>query len=101
MLIVIDKVLDEAEVQAFRKRLATGEWQDGAVTAGSRSVAVKQNLQLERADPLAVELGNTILRQAGPHHPLFVSAALAEKIWPPVFNCYQDGGHYGTHSMPR
>lgn len=97
MLIVIENVLDEAEVRTFRERLATANWVDGAATAGSRSIAVKQNLQLASGDALAVELGNVVLRKLG-HNPLFVSAALAEKIWPPVFNCYQDGGHYGTHS---
>jgi PKHD-type hydroxylase len=97
MLIVIENVLDRDEVARFRQRLAGANWIDGADTAGSRSVAVKQNLQLDRNDPDAQELGNLILRKLG-HHPTFVSASLAEKIWPPVFNCYQDGGHYGTHS---
>ena len=97
MLIVIEQVLDKAQLATFRARLATAGWQDGADTAGTRSVAVKQNLQLPRHDPAARELGETILRALG-HHPAFVSASLAEKIWPPVFNCYKDGGHYGTHS---
>jgi PKHD-type hydroxylase len=97
MLTVIENVLDAAEVEHFRQRLANAGWVDGAPTAGSRSVAVKQNLQLDRSDPDAIELGNAILRKLG-HHPLFISASLAEKIWPPVFNCYRNGGHYGTHS---
>lgn len=96
MLTIIENVLDADEVSAFRTRLAHADWIDGAQTAGSRSVAVKQNLQLDRADPLAIELGNRILRKLG-QHPLFVSASLAETIWPPVFNCYSNGGHYGTH----
>lgn len=97
MLIVIENVLDAAELDSMRHRLDRARWIDGAGTAGSRSIAVKQNLQLDRADPLAVELGQRILARLG-RHPLFVSASLAEKIWPPVFNLYQDGGHYGTHS---
>ncbi|MDD3798601.1 MAG: Fe2+-dependent dioxygenase [Novosphingobium sp.] len=97
MLIVIENVLDRDEVGHFRKRLAAANWIDGAQTAGSRSVAVKQNLQLDRGDSDAAELGNLILGKLG-RHPLFVSASLAEKIWPPVFNLYQDGGHYGAHS---
>ncbi len=97
MLIILDKVLDQQEVRSFRERLSDAEWQDGAATAGTRSVAVKQNRQLQRQDPLAQELGDAILRKLG-HHPEFVSASLAEKIWPPVFNLYRDGGHYGTHS---
>jgi len=97
MLLVIESVLTADEVAAFRTRLATADWRDGADTAGTRSVAVKQNLQLGRDDPAAIELGNRILAKLG-RHPEFVSASLAEKIWPPVFNCYANGGHYGTHS---
>lgn len=97
MLIVIEKLLDAAEISHFRERLDHADWIDGDRTAGSRSVAVKQNLQLDRQDETARELGNAILRKLG-HHPMFLSASLAERIWPPVFNCYQDGGHYGTHS---
>jgi len=96
MLIVVEKLLDAAEVARFREQLDRADWIDGAQTAGSRSIAVKQNLQLDRGDPLAVELGNRILGKLG-RNPLFVSASLAETIWPPVFNLYQDGGHYGTH----
>jgi PKHD-type hydroxylase len=96
MLIVIEQVLDRDEVAAFRELLDGAAWIDGAQTAGSRSVAVKQNLQLDRADPLGAELGNTILRKLG-HNPLFISASLAETIFPPMFNLYQNGGHYGTH----
>lgn len=97
MLIVIDKLLDADEVRQFRDRLADANWIDGSQTAGSRSAAVKQNLQLDLQDTTARELGNLILNKLG-YHPTFVSASLAETIWPPVFNLYQDGGHYGTHS---
>lgn len=97
MLIVIEQVLDEGEVRDFRARLADAAWIDGAGTAGSRSVAVKRNAQLDRRDPVAVALGSRILEKLG-RTPLFVTASLAEKIWPPVFNLYENGGHYGTHS---
>ena len=97
MLIVIEQLLNKDEVAQMRERLTQSNWLDGADTAGSRSISVKQNLQLPRTDPMAQELGQLILRKLG-HHPEFVSASLAEKIWPPVFNCYRNGGHYGTHS---
>lgn len=96
MLIVIEDLLSGEEVADFRSKLAQAQWRDGAQTAGTRSVAVKQNLQVDRACPIGTELGNAVLRKLGAN-PLFVSASLAENIWPPVFNCYQDGGHYGTH----
>lgn len=97
MLIIIENLLDRGAVARLRERLSDADWRDGAGTAGTRSVTVKQNLQLQRQDPLAQEFGNAILRKLG-QHPEFVSASLAEKIWPPVFNLYQDGGHYGTHT---
>ena len=97
MLTIIENILDDEQVRSFRHKLETAEWTDGATSAGTRSIKVKQNFQLGRQDALAVELGNIILRKLG-NDPLFVSASLAEKIWPPIFNLYQDGGHYGTHS---
>lgn len=97
MLLVIENVLDAGEVEEFRHRLAAANWIDGAATAGSRSIAVKQNLQLDSNDADAIDLRNRILARLG-RHPEFVSASLAEKIWPPVFNRYENGGHYGTHS---
>lgn len=97
MLLILEQVLSEAEAGEFCARLQGAGWADGAGTAGTRSVSVKQNMQLPAGDALAVELGEVILRRLG-NHPEFVSASLAERIWPPVFNLYQDGGHYGTHS---
>jgi len=96
VLLVIENLLDREDVLSLRKRLADAPWKDGAETAGTRSVTVKQNLQLGLSEPMTSELGNVILRKLG-HHPLFIAASLAEKIFPPVFNLYQNGGHYGTH----
>lgn len=96
MLIIIENVLNQDEIDLYREALAAADWIDGAQSAGSRSAGVKQNLQLDRRDPQGIALGETILRKLG-DNPLFVSASLAEQIWPPVFNLYQDGGHYGTH----
>jgi PKHD-type hydroxylase len=96
VLTVIEGVLEEGEVAEFRRRLSGATWVDGAQSAGTRSVAVKQNRQLDRGDPLGKDLGQTILRKLG-RNPLFVSASLAETIFPPMFNLYANGGHYGTH----
>ena len=97
MLISIERLLSPEEAAEWRARLSRAGWRDGADTAGTRSISVKQNLQLGRDDPTARELSDAILRKLG-RHPEFVSAALAEKVWPPTFNLYRDGGHYGTHS---
>src|SRR5690606_27539975 len=42
------------------------------------------------------ELGDLIL-DALSVSPLFVSAALPLKVYPPLFNRYEGGGHFGSH----
>ena len=96
MLIPIHGVLSADEVQLLRERLDSAAWQDGTATAGTVARHVKRNEQLDDADPVAVELGNAIVRRLG-EHPLFISAALPAKIYPPKFNRYADGGTYGAH----
>jgi PKHD-type hydroxylase len=96
MLIPIEGVLSKDEVRQFRQRLDAAEWQDGLKTAGTLARSVKRNQQLEDGSPLAVELGNLILRKLD-NNPLFVSAALPNRIYPPKFNRYANGGTYGAH----
>lgn len=96
MLIPIEGVLTKDEVRQFRQLLDAAEWQDGLKTAGTLARSVKRNLQLEDGSALAVELGNRILRKLG-NNPLFISAALPSRIYPPKFNRYADGGTYGPH----
>lgn len=96
MLIPIEKVLRRDELSAMRARLESAPWQDGAASAGALARSVKRNLQLEDGSALATELGNEVLKRLHAH-PVFVSAALPRRIFPPRFNRYADGGTYGAH----
>lgn len=96
MLIVVENVLSKEEVAQFKGHLEQAAWQDGLQSAGTLAAGVKQNQQLDENTELAIQLGNHILRRLG-SNPLFVSAALPDKIYPPRFNRYRDGGHYGAH----
>ncbi|CAG0901117.1 unnamed protein product [Cyprideis torosa] len=96
MLIPVEQVFTSAEAEQFRQQLEQSQWQQGQKTAGTLARHVKQNLQLDDRHPVAVELGGSILRRLG-QHPAFISAALPLRIYPPKFNRYQDGGHYGLH----
>lgn len=96
MLMVIEGVLDKATVLAFREKLDRAPWSDGQATAGSLAVQVKSNQQLPDFCETAVALGNQILGELG-KNPRFISAALPNHIYPPKFNRYSGGGHYGTH----
>ena len=100
MLLRIPGVLDPEQVRMVRKRLdEAGEaWVDGRATAGHQGARVKHNLQIAEDSAIASELGATIL-EALERNPLFLSAALPARIYPPLFNRYESaaGMHFGTH----
>jgi len=96
MLLPIPDVLTADEVAQFRAALARAEWSDGRGTAGAQAAQVKNNLQLTEEHPVARELGEIILRKLA-RQPLFTSAALPLKVFPPLFNRYEGGGNFGMH----
>jgi len=96
MLIVIENVLTPDEVHQYRQQLDQAEWEAGSSTAGDIARAVKTNQQLPDDTALAITLGNHLVTRLGTH-PQFISAALPQTIYPPKFNRYRDGGHYGVH----
>lgn len=96
MLIAIERVLTQDEVAHYRARLEAAEWRDGAATAGALARQQKKNLQLDDASEVAVALGDHLLGRLQ-SHPLFISAALPRRIFPPKFNRYEDSGAYGPH----
>lgn len=96
MLVQIPDVLGREQIASSRRRLDGSRWIDGGVTAGHQSRLAKNNMQLAEDDPAAIEIGDMILA-ALEQNPLFVSAALPRKIFPPLFNRYSGGQNFGTH----
>jgi PKHD-type hydroxylase len=96
MLITIPDVLTADELAEARAALDAAEWIDGKVTAGYQAQSVKENLQLPEGHPVAKKLGEMVLTALA-RSPLFMSAALPLKVFPPMFNRYTGGGHFGTH----
>jgi PKHD-type hydroxylase len=96
MLLSIPDVLTLEQVADARDQLARTEWIDGRVTAGHQSTRVKNNRQLPEDHPAARALGDMILG-ALQRHPLFISAALPLRIFPPLFNRYDGGQSFGSH----
>jgi PKHD-type hydroxylase len=100
MMLHIPHVLTPEQVGLVRNRLdnAGAAWVDGRVTAGYQGAAVKNNLQIDEASPVARELGDAILAVLE-RHPLFISAVLPARVYPPMFNRYvaSDGMHFGDH----
>jgi PKHD-type hydroxylase len=96
MLLEIPGVLSDEQVGALRRRLDEADWVDGRATAGPQSARAKHNLQLPETSALAREAGDVIVA-ALQRHPLFLSAALPLRVYPPMFNCYREGQAFGSH----
>lgn len=96
MLLPIPEVLTPERVKEARQLLDGAEWVDGRVTAGHQSARAKDNMQLSENSSAARQLGEMILDALG-RNPLFVSAALPARVFPPLFNRYQGGQSFGTH----
>ena len=96
MLLEVDNVLGPGEVATFRQRLAGAPWTDGRITAGHQSAQVKRNIQLPADCVEARELGDLILAKLE-RHPLFITAALPLRVFPPLFNRYEGGQSFGNH----
>jgi PKHD-type hydroxylase len=96
MILQIPDVLDADQVAHARRQLDAAAWVDGRITAGPQSARVKDNTQLAEEHPVARELGSLIL-SALARHPLFLSAAVPLRVFPPLFNRYTGGQSFGNH----
>ncbi len=96
MLLCIPHVLSPEQAAQARQHLDGASWINGSATAGHLAARVKNNEQLDPANPVAREIGGMIL-QALSQNPLFLSAALPLRILPPMFNRYGPGQTYGFH----
>ncbi len=71
-------------------------WEDGRSTAGAQSAMVKKNEQLPPDGEISRTLGERVIK-ALTANPLFISAAIPRHIFPPLFNRYGVGQHFGVH----
>ena len=96
MILHVPNVLNGEQVARCREVIMQSKWVDGRVTAGHQSALVKHNLQLPEDSPEARKLGDMLIG-ALERHPLFISAALPYRVFPPIFNRYDVGMSLGTH----
>ncbi|HWU78312.1 MAG TPA: Fe2+-dependent dioxygenase [Rhodanobacter sp.] len=96
MLLHIPEVLDPEQVTQMRAVLEAADWTDGRETAGAQGAHVKRNQQLPDGSPLRRQLGQQV-QAALARNPLYHAATLPQRMLPPRFNRYADGGQYGFH----
>ena len=96
MLVQIPQLLSQSQVAHIRGQLTATNWVDGKVTAGTQSAEAKNNLQVPEDAPAARALGEIILGALG-QNERFMSASLALRVFPPLFNRYDRGMEFGAH----
>jgi PKHD-type hydroxylase len=96
VLLPVPGLLTTHQVAEAREALLRAQWVDGRVTAGHQSTRAKDNDQLPEDSPVARRLGDVVV-EALQQNPLFVSAALPLRVFPPLFNRYTGGQSFGTH----
>lgn len=96
MLLTIPNLLSKAQVAQCRAALDQAEWVDGNVTSGPQSALAKNNRQIPEGSPVARQIGDLIQDALGAS-PLFITAALPLKVFPPLFNRYDSGQAFDTH----
>jgi len=96
VLLSIPDVLTPEQVAQARQIVDQAEWVDGRVTAGHQSSRAKDNMQIPEDHPAARTVGDMILNALG-QNALFISAALPQRVFPPLFNRYTGGQSFGVH----
>ncbi|CAJ0810431.1 Fe2+-dependent dioxygenase [Ralstonia flaminis] len=98
MLVCIPNVFNAAQVAALRELLdnAGDAWVDGRVSAGYSGAPVKNNQQIDERTEVALQCQQLILSVLE-RHPRFISAALPNVVYPPMFNRYGEGMTFGAH----
>jgi PKHD-type hydroxylase len=96
VLVCVPDVLTKRDVADFRAIMDAAEWEDGRATAGAQSAEVKHNEQLPPDGETSRRLGERVI-SAVTASPRFLAAAIPRHIFPPLFNRYGFGEHFGVH----
>lgn len=94
----IKQVLPRPVLDALREALMadTAPWVDGRATAGFQGAAVKFNRQLDEHHEVTKHLQAEVLAHLE-IQPQFISAALPNQVYPPLFNTYGTGMAFDWH----
>ena len=96
MIVQVPNVLSCEQIARCREVMNRANWIDGRVTAGHQSAQVKDNRQLPENSPEARGLDEMIVA-ALERSPLFITATLPLRVFPPLFNRYEGGESFGAH----
>ncbi|BAT61168.1 PKHD-type hydroxylase [Variibacter gotjawalensis] len=96
MQIVIQDVLDAAEVKRARAAIAKAKFVDGRETAGWAAKGVKRNEQASALDATLDPIRKLVTDRIA-KNSLFAMAVRAKQLSPLLFSRYKGEMHYGSH----
>ena len=96
MLTHIKGILDQNQLAAAHKLIATGKYSDGSSSAGMAARRVKHNEELALSQAHMSDLNNLVMNSLV-NHPVYRSAALPLRIAAPYYAHYTKGMSYGEH----
>lgn len=96
MLLVVENVLSQSQLTAFRDAYNQLDFADGRATAGERAAMVKRNLQLPNDTPQHAALSAQVYAVLASCKE-YMSAALPLQTNPPLFNRYLPDMAFGQH----
>lgn len=97
MLLAIENVLNADELANIRQLVGSAEWEPGRDTAGAQAALIKNNEQLAH-ESVSMRTIRQIVLTALDRHPVFFSATLPKRVFPPRVNRYQGAtNHFGAH----
>src|SRR5690606_13546375 len=70
VILCIPDVFTSAKTDELRRLLESAPWEDGRTTAGHQAAKAKNNEQIPATHPVAIQVGNEILKALGAN-PLF------------------------------
>jgi PKHD-type hydroxylase len=96
MLIALPEVLSPNKALALESAISSADWVDGNETSGAGAALAKRNRQLPEGSEVLAKARSAV-SAALSANPLFLSAALPRRVFPPLFNCYNPGDRFGAH----
>lgn len=97
MLVQIPGALSRAELERLTCTLQVcPDWVDGNQTSGHQSARAKDNEQISETSVTAAREGAAI-QAILERHPLFLTAALPARFYPPMFSRYRVGQGFDAH----
>jgi PKHD-type hydroxylase len=96
MLTTIPAVLNAEELSVVSDLIAKARFVDGKLSAGQEATRVKHNEELSAQDSLITPLNNLVMGKLV-QHPIYLAAALPQKIAAPYYARYTKGMQYGNH----